>query len=442
MALQTKAVDVLLGAQWGDEGKGKLVDILASSGGYSIVARVAGGSNAGHTIVVNERRYEFHQVPSAMLNEQVVCILGNGVVVNCQKLIAEIDKLVHIGIPFHGRLFISSRAHIVFDFHMRVDELNEEMLSMTKLGTTKQGIGPAYATKAMRNGLRVGDLQDFDYFEFKLRALIEYYQMSYGDQLEIDVEMEIAYYRSIRDVILPLCTDTALLIHQGIEKGERVLIEGANATMLDIDHGTFPYVTSSNSTIGGAITGLGFPPNRVGEVIGVIKAYCTRVGEGPFPTELKNKIGEDLQVKGAEFGVTTGRPRRCGWLDIPQLLYAIMLNGFTALNLTKIDIFTGFDEIKIGTEYRDSNGEKIHSMPSSLKTYSSVEVIYEVWPGWSEDIGLVETFSELPPACRNYIQRVEELLGVPIRWVGVGSSRNAIIDRGFEWHKFKKPTEP
>lgn len=419
-------VDVVLGAQWGDEGKGKLVDILSSE--YDVCARVAGGSNAGHTIVVDNKKYKFHLVPSGILNKKTHCVVGNGLVVHLRGMIEELRGLTAAGVDYHGRIHLSDRAHIVFDFHQEIDGINEDRLASDKLGTTKKGIGPAYGSKIMRNGIRIGDLQDMSFFEMRLRLLAAQLQNSYPS-LKIDIEKELAYYHSIREEILGMTTDTVIYCNDAFRDGKKILIEGANATMLDIDFGTYPYVTSSNPSIGSVFTGLGLSPQKLGSVCGIVKAYCTRVGAGPFPSELEGSIGEELRAKGAEFGTTTGRPRRCGWIDIPQLKYCALVNGFTHINLTKLDVLTGFKEIQIGVEYTHK-GHVVSTMPASLKQYSEITMKYEVMPGWDEDISKARTFSDLPPNCQAYVLRLEQLIGVPIRYVGVGAGRCDMIDRG------------
>ena len=421
-------IDMIVGAQWGDEGKGKLVDVLSQN--YDYCARVAGGSNAGHTIVVDGKKYKFHLVPSGILNKDGHCLVGNGVVVHLRGLMKELKELEDAGVDYKGRLHLSDRAHIVFDFHQTVDGLNEERLAGKKLGTTRKGIGPAYGSKVMRNGLRIGDLYDMEYFETRLRALASYFESAYSDLgLKIDVEKELDYYKSIRNQVLDMTTDSAVFIKSRLNGDKRMLIEGANATMIDLDFGTYPYVTSSNPTTGGAITGLGVSPHRLGEICGIVKAYCTRVGEGPFPTELHNDTGEFLQKNGGEFGTTTGRPRRCGWIDVQQLQYASQVNGMTTLNLTKIDVLTGLPEVKIGVRYL-YRGQPLVGMPASLSILSNIEVEYETLPGWQEDITQIRDYDDLPVNCKRYIDRLEELIGVPIRWIGVGPGREALIDRG------------
>jgi len=432
-------IDVVLGSQWGDEGKGKLVDMLSQT--YDVCARVAGGSNAGHTIVVDGKKYKFHLLPSGILNEKAMCVIGNGVVIHLPSFLNEIDGLKQSGIDSEGRILLSDRAHIVFDFHQQVDGVQENKLGRNKIGTTKKGIGPAYASKISRNGIRIGDLKNFDFFEMRFRELAEATMNSYPG-LEIDIDGQLAYYKSIAERVGAMTTDTIEYTNDAYDSGKRILIEGANATMLDIDFGTYPYVTSSNPSIGSVLTGLGVSPRKISGIYGTTKAYCTRVGEGPFPTELDRDagIGEHLGVVGAEWGTTTGRARRVGWLDIPQMRYSTLINGFTALNLTKLDVLTGLAEVKIGRAYKH-NGKILNTMPSCLKTMSEIEVIYETLPGWTEDISQARNFDDLPVNAQRYVLRVQELLGVPVRWIGCGANRLDMIDRGEGWDMSKLEAE-
>lgn len=360
-ANKDNGIDVVLGAQWGDEGKGKLVDILSQD--YDVCARVAGGSNAGHTIVVNDKKYKFHLLPSGILNDKATCVVGNGVVVHLPSFLNELDSLATNGINYDGRVFLSDRAHLVFDFHQEVDGRQEDKLGRHKIGTTKKGIGPAYASKISRNGLRVGDLQDWPHFERRFTQLCEH-QMRAHSGLEIDIAAQLQYYKSISERVSGMTVDTIQYTNAQFTDGKRILVEGANATMLDIDFGTYPYVTSSNPSIGSVLTGLGVSPQKLRSIYGTVKAYCTRVGEGPFPTELETdvSVGRHLAQVGAEYGTTTGRPRRCGWLDIPQMQYSVLINGLTSLCLTKLDVLTGLPEVKIGKAYK-YKGEYIKGMP-------------------------------------------------------------------------------
>lgn len=416
----------IVGAQWGDEGKGKLVDIL--SGEYDITARCAGGANAGHTICINEngvtKKFSFHLMPSGILREGKSCVIGNGTVIHIPTLLEEIRSLKEQGIDIKDRILISDRAHLLLEYHKMIDSIQEDSKKGEKVGTTKKGIGPAYADKISRRGIRVGDLFDFTTFAQKFRQNAERHMKVYG--FEFDIEAEITYYQDIAELIPPYVTNTTHYIHQSYEKGKSLLIEGAQGSMLDIDHGTYPYVTSSNTTSGGACTGLGFPPSKIDGVIGIMKAYTTRVGEGPFPTELAGMEDEMLREKGGEYGTTTGRPRRCGWLDIMVVKHAIQINGITHLNLTKLDVLTGFKTIKIGVSY-SKNGEELTALPTELN--SDLEVNYIEMEGWEEDISTAKTFEELPQNTQRYILKIEELLGIPIQFIGVGVHRNDMIFR-------------
>ena len=375
-------------------------------------------------------KYKFHLIPSAILNPKAICVIGNGVVVHIPSFLNELENLAQNGIDYKGRVFLSDRAHLVFDFHQEVDGRLEQRLGRHKIGTTKKGIGPAYASKISRNGVRVGDLRDFEYFEQRFRACAEHHLNSFSG-LEIDVEAELKYYKSVADRVTAMTVDTIDFTNKQYDEGKKILVEGANATMLDIDFGTYPYVTSSNPSVGSVLTGLGVSPRKLRGIYGTVKAYCTRVGEGPFPTELdiSEGIGKHLALVGAEYGTTTGRSRRCGWLDIPQMKYSVTINGFTSLNLTKVDVLTGLDEIKLGKAYK-YKGDYLSTMPASLSQLQDVEVEYETLPGWTEDISTCKSFDELPRNCQKYILRIQELVGVPIRWIGVGPNRLDVIDRG------------
>ncbi|KAL2915357.1 Adenylosuccinate synthase [Polyrhizophydium stewartii] len=419
-------VTVVLGSQWGDEGKGKLVDVLAQD--IDVCARCQGGNNAGHTIVVNGTKFDFHLLPSGVINPNCVSIVGNGVVVHLPSFFDEVAVTESKGISVKGRLFLSSRAHLVFDFHQIVDGLKEAELGRGSIGTTKKGIGPAYSSKASRSGLRVHHLFNFPEFEEKFRQMVINKKKRYGD-FEYDVDAEIRRYKDIAQHRLPeFVVDSIPFMHKQMAAGKRVLVEGANALMLDLDFGTYPYVTSSNATVGGVCTGLGIPPNKIGRAIGVVKAYTTRVGAGPFPTEQLNAIGEHLQTVGHEYGTTTGRKRRCGWLDTVVLEYSNMINGYTSLNLTKLDILDGLDEIKIGVAYHH-NGKKLDAFPADLTVLEQVTVEYETLPGWKTDISACRRFEDLPVNAQRYVTRVEQLVGVPIEWIGVGVAREAMIHR-------------
>lgn len=420
-------VTVILGAQWGDEGKGKVVDMLAVD--VDVVCRCQGGNNAGHTVVIDGVEFDFHLLPSGIIHPKCKSIIGNGVVIHLPGMFDEIEKNEKKGLENWGeRLIISDRAHLVFDFHQQVDGLQEQENNQKGqgLGTTKKGIGPTYSSKATRNGIRVGDLLgSFSQFQKKFQDLANTYQRMFPS-LKVDVEGELIRYKGYAEKIRPNVRDTVSFLDRAIKEGKKVLVEGANAAMLDIDFGTYPYVTSSNCSVGGVCTGLGISPHRIGEVIGVVKAYTTRVGDGPFPTELHDSVGELMQSRGAEFGVTTKRKRRCGWLDIVLLEYTNMINGYTAICLTKLDILDTLAELKLATGYR-LNGKKIDYFPSTASDLAAVEVEYLTMPGWQTSTENVRQFKDLPDNAKRYVNKIEDLLNVPVKWIGVGKGRESII---------------
>jgi len=423
MASKLTQVVAVLGSQWGDEGKGKLVDVLGQD--FAVCARFNGGTNAGHTIEVGKTKFAFHLMPSGILNKNAHCIVGNGCVVHIPSFFKELDDVTSKGVDSKGRIFISDRAHLVLDVHQTIDGLNEEDKNQTSIGTTRKGIGPAYAEKMNRTGIRVGDLLDMKLFEQKLRVIVALIKKRFSS-VNVDIDAEVKRYQEYAARLEGIIVDGVSWINQAHKDGKSILIEGANATMLDIDFGTYPYVTSSNPTIGGCITGLGLSHNKIGDVVGIVKAYTTRVGEGPFPTELKDKVGEHMQTIGHEFGTTTGRKRRCGWFDAVIVKYSHTLNGFTSLNLTKLDILSGLDELKIAVGY-EYQGKLLPSVPSSLDVLQNVKVVYETYPGWKEDLSKCEKFSDLPENAQRYVKKIEELIGVPIKWIGVGPERTALI---------------
>ncbi|KAJ3001960.1 hypothetical protein HKX48_002602 [Thoreauomyces humboldtii] len=419
-------VTVVLGAQWGDEGKGKLVDILAQD--IDVCCRCQGGNNAGHTIVVKGIKYDFHLLPSGIINPECVGVIGNGVVVHLPSFFEELANLEKKGLDPTGRLFISERAHLVFDYHQIVDGLKEVELGRGSIGTTKKGIGPAYSSKASRSGLRVHHLYHFEDFETRFRELVVNRKKRYGN-FDYDVEKELARYKDLAKRLQPYIHNSIQYVHDAIKAQKRVLVEGANALMLDLDFGTYPFVTSSNTTVGGVCTGLGIPPTKIGKVLGVVKAYTTRVGGGPFPTEQLNEIGEHLQSVGFEVGTTTGRKRRCGWLDMVVMRYSHVINDYTSINLTKLDVLDQLPEIKIGVHYL-LDGKRLDSFPADLTVLERCEVEYETLPGWQQDISACRTWEELPEKAKQYVLRVEELLdGVKVEWIGVGPAREAMIHR-------------
>lgn len=422
--------DVVLGSQWGDEGKGKLVDLLCDD--IEVCARCQGGNNAGHTIVVGKTKYDFHMLPSGLVNPNCLNLVGSGVVVHLPSFFDELEKIENQGLKCRDRLFLSSRAHLVFDFHQRVDKLREAELSNKKksIGTTGKGIGPTYSTKASRSGIRVHHLVSdepdaWSEFETKLRRLYSTRQKRYGD-FEYDIEGELQRYKKLREEIKPFVVDSVEFMHTALAQKKKILVEGANALMLDLDFGTYPYVTSSNTGIGGVLTGLGIPPTAIRNVYGVVKAYTTRVGEGPFPTEQLNEDGEKLQNIGFEYGVTTGRKRRCGWLDLVVLKYSTWINGYTSLNITKLDVLDTFKEIKVGVAYK-YNGKELKSFPECLHVLGNVEVEYKTFPGWEQDITSITSYDDLPENAKNYLKFIEDFLGVPIQWVGTGPARESML---------------
>ncbi|ANZ77749.1 BA75_04711T0 [Komagataella pastoris] len=424
--------DVVLGSQWGDEGKGKLVDVLCED--IDVCARCQGGNNAGHTIIVNDVKYDFHMLPSGLVNPKCKNLIGSGVVVHLPSFFEELEAIETKGLDCTGRLFVSSRAHLVFGFHQRTDKLKEAELHETKksIGTTGKGIGPTYSTKASRSGIRVHHLvsdepDSWKEFETRLSRLIETRKKRYG-HFDCDLDSELAKYKVLREKIKPFVVDSIEFMHDAIKEKKKILVEGANALMLDIDFGTYPYVTSSNTGIGGVLTGLGIPPKAINNIYGVVKAYTTRVGEGPFPTEQLNEDGEKLQTIGCEYGVTTGRKRRCGWLDLVVLKYSTLINGYTSLNITKLDVLDTFKEIKIGVSYT-YQGKKVTTFPEDLHALGKVDVEYVTFPGWEQDITQIKNYEDLPENAKKYLEFIEEYVEVPIQWVGTGPGRESMLEK-------------
>lgn len=419
------SVRVVVGAQWGDEGKGKIVDLLSRD--VDVVARYQGGANAGHTIVVDGRKIVLHLIPSGILHPGVQCVIGNGTVIDPVALMEEIRMLEEIGIDVEGRLHISHKAHLIMPYHKELDAIREK--GVGSIGTTGRGIGPAYFDKALRIGIRIVDLLDRDELRDKLRVNIEekdkLLQAIYGAQ-PLDVDAIIDEYVNFDARIDPFITDTTHLLNQAIAEGKKVLAEGAQGALLDLDHGTYPFVTSSNPTSGGACTGLGIPPTKISSVLGVVKAYSTRVGNGPFPTELDNEIGELLRTEGHEFGATTGRVRRCGWLDIPALRYSFQVNGITEIALTKLDVLGVLDEIQICTSY-NLDEKPVRYFPADAATLERVTCEYETLPGWKESLDSYASYAELPVAARNYVEAIERYLDVRVTWVSTGPGREQTL---------------
>ncbi len=418
----------IVGSQWGDEGKGKLVDALSEH--YDFIGRASGGANAGHTVCVGRggeaERYIFHLLPSGILHENKIAIIGNGAVIHLPTLLDEVRALEEKGLDALGRLRISDRAHLIFDYHKDIDEIQERRKGEQKIGTTKQGIGPAYSDKISRRGIRMVDLLDQHRFAEKFRKNAELAQKEFG--IQINIESEINFYKDVIELLEPIILNTTELLNKAYQDGKSILIEGVQGTHLDIDMGTYPYVTSSNTTSGGACTGLGISPNKINSIIGIAKAYTTRVGGGPFPTELANIEGDMLREQGGEYGATTGRPRRCGWFDAVLVKNAITINGINSINLTKLDVLRGFKSIKIATHYT-LNGQDYDFVPADLDELESLKASYIEMPGWDEDISQIRDFEKLPTNAKNYILKVEEVLGVPINFIGVGVHRNETIYR-------------
>jgi adenylosuccinate synthase len=415
---------VVLGAQWGDEGKGKIVDLMTPR--FSIVARYQGGHNAGHTVYVNGKKFVLHLIPSGILHRGVMCVIGNGVVVDPQALFAEIEELARLGIEVGDQLLISDKAHLILPYHRELDVLSEARRGERKIGTTSRGIGPAYEDKVGRRGIRVCDLVD-------TRALADEVRENVHARNQIIKESTLDWKTVYAELLAcgsrmrRWTADVSLFLSTAITDGRRILFEGAQATMLDIDHGTYPYVTSSNASVGGVCTGLGVPPRAIGGVLGVAKAYTTRVGEGPLPTELFGEMAERLRDSGQEYGASTGRPRRCGWFDAVVVRYAARINGLEALALTKLDVLDGLDELKICTGYR-IGGRTVTEFPADLAA-GTYEAVYETVPGWKEPTRGARDFDELPAEAREYVARLEDASGVRVAIVSTGSDRNETIIR-------------
>jgi adenylosuccinate synthase len=415
----------VLGAQWGDEGKGKIVDLLTPN--FSVVARYQGGHNAGHTVYANGRKFVLRLLPSGILHDAIACVIGNGLVIDPQALFDEIDELASAGISIGDRLIVSDKAHLILPYHRELDLLSEARRGERKIGTTSRGIGPAYEDKIGRRGIRVGDLANPPSLAEAVRHNVDarnrLIRDSTMDARQVLDELELAWQR-----MRPWVTDVSLFLARARQAGRSILFEGAQGTLLDIDHGTYPYVTSSNATTGGVCTGLGVGPRAIDAVLGVAKAYTTRVGEGPLPTELTGEIGTRLRETGQEFGAVTGRPRRCGWYDAVAVRYAVRVNGLDALALTKLDVLDGLSEIQVCTSYR-CRGGTLNEMPGDLAQLAACEPMYETLPGWTTPTRGVRRFDDLPREARAYIARLEEITGVPAAIVSTGSAREDTIVR-------------
>jgi adenylosuccinate synthase len=419
-------VDVLLGLQWGDEGKGKIVDVLTPQ--YDVIARFQGGPNAGHTLEFNKIKHVLHTIPSGIFHSEKLNLVGNGVVIDPIIFKREIDALAKMGVDVNKNLVVSRKAHLILPTHCVLDGASEADKGKKKIGSTLKGIGPTYMDKTGRNGLRVGDIESSDFqnrynsLKAKHERLLEPYDFEYDI-----TEKEKAWFEGIAMIKGLTLIDSEHELNQALKSGKKILAEGAQGSLLDIDFGSYPFVTSSNTIAAGACTGLGVAPNRIGEVIGIFKAYCTRVGSGPFPTELFDETGERLRKEGHEFGATTGRPRRCGWIDLPALKYAIMINGVTMLNMTKADVLSIFDEIKVCTHYI-YRGEKIDYLPYDV-TGEKIEPVYDTVPGWKKDLTQLSSEDDFPQELSDYIDYLEKALNTPITVVSVGPDRNQTIVR-------------
>ena len=419
-------IDVLLGLQWGDEGKGKIVDVLTPK--YNVIARFQGGPNAGHSLEFNGIKHVLHTIPSGIFHSETLNVVGNGVVIDPVIFKKEIDALEKIGVDARKNLHISKKAHLILPTHRLLDAASEAAKGLAKIGSTLKGIGPTYMDKTGRNGIRVGDISRPDFME-KYRFLVEkHLEMLRHFDFKFDLnEVEPAFLEGIEHLKTFVHIDSEHVVNKAIKEGNSVLAEGAQGSLLDIDFGSYPFVTSSNTISAGACTGLGVAPNKIGEVLGIFKAYCTRVGSGPFPTELDNEVGEKIRQIGREFGATTGRPRRCGWLDLPALRYSIMINGVTQLIMTKADVLSGFEQIQVCTHYK-IDGQLTKDFPFDIDP-SIVTPVYESLAGWNEDLTGIRNFEELPATLKNYITYIENALEVPITIVSVGPDREQTIEK-------------
>jgi len=428
---------VILGTQWGDEGKGKIVDLL--TGEADLVVRFQGGANAGHTVVIGNQQYILHLVPSGILHPGKACLIGNGVVIDPVTLIEEMDGVAAKGIDIDGRLYISKNAHVIMPYHKLLDGAAEARRGGRMIGTTGRGIGPCYSDKMARTGIRMYDLANPDRLRDALEKNIEHVNRMIVDVYEgepLDVETIFEEYSKCGERLKPHLADVSLMVAEAKKAGKAVLIEGAQGTMLDIDHGTYPFVTSSNPTAGGACTGIGIGPTGIDGVLGIVKAYTTRVGSGPFPTELTDETGDHIQKKGAEFGATTGRKRRCGWFDAVIVRYAARVNGLTGMCLTKLDVLDELGTLSICNGYK-YKGEVYSEMPTEPDIYAECEPIYEVVPGWKANTKGVTKYADLPKAARDYIERIEEIVGVPFALISTGPDRDETIikQNPFSWKR-------
>jgi adenylosuccinate synthase len=421
------STSVVLGAQWGDEGKGKIVDMYSARA--DVVMRYQGGHNAGHTVWVNNKKYVLHLIPSGIIHAKTLNLVGNGVVVEPAALLKEMGELAGDGIRFADRFFISNRAHVIMGYHMEFDRKREELKGDKKIGTTGRGIGPCYEDKVARSGIRMGDLLNLANLRKKLENNINDLnaEARHLGMADIDIDKIMAEFEGYASQLSPYIADTAVLVNEAVAKGRKVMLEGAQGTMLDVDFGTYPYVTSSNGTAGGACIGTGLSPRSIGTILGVTKAYCTRVGEGPFPTELLDEMGENLRKNGHEFGATTGRPRRCGWLDLVALRFSCMINGLSHIALTKLDVLSGIDELKVCVAYK-INGKETTVFPADLDELAKAEPVYKTMAGWKEDITKAKALADLPENARKYIEFIKEFTDTDYCVVSVGTDRMETIE--------------
>jgi adenylosuccinate synthase len=419
---------VVLGAQWGDEGKGRVTDVFAEQADY--VVRYQGGNNAGHTLIIGDQRFALSLIPSGVMYPSCTPVIASGVVIDPRVLLEEIDMLESRGVDT-SRLRVSSNAHLIMPYHRKLDGVMERYLGRNQIGTTKKGIGPAYTDKYSRRGIRVQDLFDPKIFRDKVSAALDDTNRVLTrvyNQLPMDADQIADEYLAYAERLLPIVDDTSLLLWRGLQAGEQVLFEGAQGTLLDLDHGTYPFVTSSNPTAGGAAVGSGIGPKAIDRIVGVAKAYISRVGTGPFPTELHDEVGDTMIELGGEYGTVTGRRRRCGWLDLVALRYAVRINSLTELFITKLDILSAFETIKVAVGYT-SLGERYDEFPRQQRVLYNCTPVYETLPGWSEDVTHCRSFDELPEAARSYIEYIEEVAGIPVTFVSVGPERDQLIRR-------------
>ncbi len=422
------SVIAIIGAQWGDEGKAKFVDFFSQE--CDIVARYGGGANAGHTVHHNGQKYVFHLVPSGVLHEKSIGLIGNGVVLDFEYFLEEVKDLEDRGLRVLDRMYLADGLHLILPYHKTIDKAGESQLGDDKIGTTGRGIGPAYEDKMARRGLRLGDLHNPDHLKEKLAKICEYKARQLKGMFNMELEMDqdelftklMSFYEQVKDRIV----NGSYFLQSHLEQGKTVLLEGAQATCLDIDHGTYPYVTSSSPTVGGVLTGLGVGPQWLDHIIGISKAYTTRVGSGPFPTEELSAVGDKMRKVGNEFGATTGRPRRCGWLDLEALRMAVRVNGLTEITFTKLDIFCDFESIRVCVGYQ-RNGQKLDCFPSH--GLEDIKPVYEEMPGWKEDISGARRFSDLPRNAQRYIEKIEDEIGIPVTFISVGPDRSQSISR-------------